>query len=198
MNQLDGAPPMLVLSSGRWTFMPDSFVPGATPNLVALSQAEAPVAWRDFVWRDSLDLPVPKGLDLAKSDVAIMRIAPQAAFDPASPSEFSIRVMREKGQIFPERVTRDFSLGYGLPKDLFDLPPDDSGLGLGSIWDSRIRDIAILGAGLLVLAVALARQRALTRSPRAFKSSASPSSPSRWSSSAGSRRRNCRSSGCSA
>ena len=169
MNQLDGAPAMLVLSSGRWTFMPDSFVPGATPDLVALSQAEAPVAWRDFVWRDTLDLPVPQGLDLAKSDVAIMRIAPQAAFDPASPSEFSIRVMREKGQIFPERVTRDFSLGYGLPKDLFDLPPDDSGLGLGSIWASRIRDIVILGAGLLVLAVALARQRALTRSPRAFK-----------------------------
>jgi transcriptional regulator of nitric oxide reductase len=169
MNQLDGAPAMLVLSSGRWTFMPDSFVPGSTPDLVALSQAEAPVAWRDFVWRDALDLPVPKELDLAKSDVAIMRIAPQAAFDPASPSEFSIRVMREKGQIFPERVTRDFSLGYSLPKDLFDLPPDDSGLGLGSIWASRIRDIAILGAGLLVLAVALARQRALTVSPRKFK-----------------------------
>jgi NosR/NirI family transcriptional regulator, nitrous oxide reductase regulator len=169
MNQLDGAPAMLVLSSGRWTFMPESFVPGATPNFVALNQAEAPVAWRDFVWRDSLDLPVPKGLDLAKSDVAIMRIAPQAAFDPASPSEFSIRVLREKGQIFPERVTRDFKLGYSLPKNLFDLPPDDSGLGLGSIWESRSRDIAILAAGLIVLAVALARQGALTRSPRAFK-----------------------------
>jgi transcriptional regulator of nitric oxide reductase len=169
MDQLDGAPAMFVMSSGRWTFMPDSFIPGSTPDLVALSQADAPVAWRDFVWRDGFDLPVPDGIDLAKSDVAIMRIAPQAAFDPASPSEFSIRVQREKGQIFPERVTRDFKLAYSLPKQLFDLPPDDSGLGLGSIWASRIRDISILGAGLLVLAVALARQRALVRSPRRFK-----------------------------
>jgi transcriptional regulator of nitric oxide reductase len=169
MDQLDGAPAMLVLSSGRWTFMPDSFVPGATPDYVALSQAGAPVAWRDFVWRDALDLPTPKDLDLTKSDVAIMRIAPQAAFDPASPSNFSIRALREKGQIFPEKVTRDFALDYSLPKKLFDLPPDDSGLGLASIWQSRIRDVSILGAGLLVLAAALSRQRILARSARAFK-----------------------------
>jgi transcriptional regulator of nitric oxide reductase len=169
MEQLDGAPAMLVLSSGRWTFMPDSYVQGATPNFISLAQAEAPVAWRDFAWRDTLDLPVPAPLDLAKSDVAILRIAPQAAFDPASPSEFSLRVLREKGQIFPERVTRDFALAYSLPKNLFDLPPSDDGKGLGSIWRSRARDITILAVGLLILAVALARQRALTLSPQKFK-----------------------------
>ncbi len=169
MGQLDGAPAMLVLSSGRWTFMPDNFVPGSTPDLIGLTQAEAPVAWRDFVWRDRLDLPVPAGLDLTKSDVAIMRIAPQAAFDPASPSEFSLRVIREKGQIFPEKVTKDFALGYSLPKELFDLPPSDDGTGLGSIWASRIAHVSVLCAGLIVLAVALARQQALTRSSRNFR-----------------------------
>lgn len=169
MGQLDGAPAMLVLSSGRWTFMPDSFIPGSTPDLIGLAQAEAPVAWRDFVWRDSLDLPVPEGLDLAKSDVAIMRIAPQAAFDPASPSQFSIHVVREKGQIFPEKVAREFTLAYALPTNLFDLPPADDGKGVGSIWASRTRDIAILAVGLLVLAIALARQRTLTLSPERFK-----------------------------
>ena len=169
MNQLDGAPAMLVLSSGRWTFMPDNFVLGSTPDFIALNQAEAPVAWRDFVWRDKLDLPVPEGLDLATSDVAILRIAPQAAFDPASPSEFSMRVIREKGQIFPEKAARDFTLAYALPKELFDLPPSDDGTGLASIWMSRVRDISILGAGLLVLAVALARQKTLARSARGFK-----------------------------
>ncbi|MCI4677590.1 4Fe-4S binding protein [Rhodoblastus acidophilus] len=169
MDQLDGAPAMFIMSSGRWTFMPDSFIPGSTPDFIALSQANAPVAWRDFVWRDTIDLPVPKGLELDKSDQAIMRIAPQAAFDPASPSTFSIRVLREKGQIFPEHVTRDFKLAYSLRKNLFILPPEDSGLGIDSIWESRIRDIAILGAALIVLAVALARQHFLVRSPRNFK-----------------------------
>jgi NosR/NirI family transcriptional regulator, nitrous oxide reductase regulator len=169
MGQLDGAPALLVLSSGRWSFMPDNFVPGATPDFIALNQAEAPVAWRDFVWRDQLELAPPAGLDLANSDVAIFRIAPQAAFDPASPSDFSLRVLREKGQIFPERVTRDFPLRYSLPATLFDLPPEDSGLGLASIWQSRTRDVAILGAGLVILAFALARQRLLVRSPRGFK-----------------------------
>ncbi len=145
MGQLDGAPAMLVLSNGRWTFMPDNFVLGSTPDFIALNQAEAPVAWRDFVWRDKLDLPVPEGLDLATSDVAILRIAPQAAFDPASPSEFSMRVIREKGQIFPEKAARDFTLAYALPKELFDLPPSDDGTGLASIWMSRVKDISILG-----------------------------------------------------
>jgi transcriptional regulator of nitric oxide reductase len=173
MGQLDGAPAMMVISAGRWTFMPDSFVPGATPDLIGFSQAEAPVAWRDFVWRDQLNLPTPElatlGLDLASADVAVMRIAPQAAFDPATSSEFSIRVIREKGQLYPEKFPHDFKLDYKLPQHLFDLPPDDAGLGLASIWKSRARDIAILSAGLIVLAFALARQKLLTRSARAFK-----------------------------
>ncbi len=169
MGQLDGAPAMLVLSHGRWTFMPDSFIPGSTPDFIALAQAKAPVSWRDFVWGDGLEMSSPAGLDLAKSDLAILRIAPQAAFDPASPSEFSLRVLREKGQIFPEKVTRDFQLAYSLPTNLFDLPPSDDGMGLLSIWQSRVRDISILAVGLAVLAVALARQRALTVSPQQFK-----------------------------
>ncbi|MBB4197141.1 hypothetical protein CCR94_13985 [Rhodoblastus sphagnicola] len=164
MGQLDGAPAMMVISLGRWTFMPESFVPGATPDLIGLAQAGAPVAWRDFVWRDRLDLP-----DFAGADVAVLRIAPEAAFDPASSSQFSIRVIREKGIVYPEKFPTDFKLDYILPQDLFDLPPDDKGLGLRSIWASRARDMSILSAGLIVLAFALSRQKLLVRSPRAFK-----------------------------
>lgn len=168
MGQLDGAPALLVLSSGRWTFMPESFVPGATPDFISLNQADAPVVWRDLVWRDGV-AETPDGFDPAKNDVAILRIAPQAAFDPASPSEFSLRVVREVGQIYPEKIARDFPLRYELPKNLFELPPEDDGKGLASIWASRKLDVAIVSVGLLVLAVALFRQRALTRSPEKFK-----------------------------
>jgi transcriptional regulator of nitric oxide reductase len=165
MDQLDGAPAMMVISNGRWTFMPENFVPGATPDLIGLAQSGAPVAWRDFVWRDQLNLPG----DLSRADVAVMRIAPEAAFDPATPSTLSIRVIREKGIVYPEKFPRDFRLDYSLPQNLFVLPPDDKGLGLGSIWASRSRDMTVLSAGLLVLAFALARQKLLARSPRAFK-----------------------------
>jgi transcriptional regulator of nitric oxide reductase len=168
MGQLDGAPAMMVISSARWTFMPESFVPGATPDLIGLAQSGAPVAWRDFVWRDQLDLPTP-GLDLSRADVAVMRIAPEAAFDPATPSQFSLRVIREKGIVYPEKFPHDFRLDYSLPKNLFDLPPEDRGLGIRSIWASRARDISILSGALIALTFALARQKTLVRSPRALK-----------------------------
>jgi len=164
MDQLDGAPAMMVISTGRWTFMPENFVPGATPDLIGLAQGGAPVAWRDFVWRDRLDVP-----QFANADVAVMRIAPEAAFDPATPSQVFLRVIREKGIVYPEKFVRDFTLDYRLPHELFDLPPDDKGLGLRSIWASRAGDIAILAGGLVVLAFALARRKMLARSPRAFK-----------------------------
>jgi transcriptional regulator of nitric oxide reductase len=168
MGQLDGAPAMMVISAGRWTFMPENFVPGATPDLIGLAQSGAPVAWRDFVWRDQLDLAAP-GLDLSHADVAVMRIAPEAAFDPATPSQVFIRVIREKGIVYPEKFAHDFSLDYSLPQNLFDLPPDDRGLGLASIWQSRARDISILAGALMALTFALARQKTLVRSPRALK-----------------------------
>ena len=169
MNQLDGAPAMLVLSSGRWTFMPDNFVLGSTPDFIGAQSGRRAGGVAGFRLARQAGPAGPRSLDLATSDVAILRIAPQAAFDPASPSEFSMRVIREKGQIFPEKIARDFKLGYALPKNLFDLPPSDDGTGLASIWMSRVTDISILGAGLLVLAVALARQKALTRSARALQ-----------------------------
>ena len=128
------------------------------------------MAWRDFVWRDKLELPVPEGLDLATSDVAILRIAPQAAFDPGlAVGIFDAGDPRKRPDLSRKSLARFHARPMRCRKELFDLPPSDDGTGLASIWMSRIRDISILGAGLLVLAVALARQKALTRSARRFK-----------------------------
>ena len=169
MNQLNGAQAMLVMTKGRWTFMPPSYVPGATPDFIALSQDGAPVDWRDFPLVDNLVVPDFDAAGLGGGDVTVLRIAPQAAFDPATPSELSIKVLREKGQIYPERIARDFKLDYSLPQKLFILPPSEESSQVVTIWQGRERDIAIICAALLILAVALARQETLTRSPRAFK-----------------------------
>jgi transcriptional regulator of nitric oxide reductase len=168
MRLLDGGSALFVASTGRWTFMPENFTPGGTPDYIALAQAGAPVIWRDFVWSETRDPPTPE-LAAAMADVAILRVPTEAAFDPASPSEISLRVIREKGLVYPEKFTADFKLGYSLPQALFDMPPDDNGLGLASIWASRARDISILAAGLIVLAAALSRQDIMARSPRGLK-----------------------------
>ncbi|SNB84796.1 Regulator of nitric oxide reductase transcription [Rhodoblastus acidophilus] len=165
---LDGGSAMFVASTGRWTFMPENFTLGGTPDYVALLQAGAPVIWRDFVWSETRDPPTPE-LERANADVAILHIPPEAAYDTASPSEISVRVIRQKGLVYPENFTVDFKLDYSLPKDLFEVPPEDNGLGLASIWTSRSRDISILCGVLAVLAVALSRQKSLVHSPRRLK-----------------------------
>ena len=82
----------------------------ATPDLIGLAQSGAPVAWRDFVWRDQLDLPTP-GLDLSHADVAMLRIAPEAAFDPAtSLAIFTARDPRE-GDRPPRKIRARFQAG---------------------------------------------------------------------------------------
>lgn len=162
MAGLNGAPAFMVLSTGQWTFMPESFVAGATPDRLAISQSNAPVALRDFAWRGSLLSDAPQG------DFAILRIAPETAFDPASPAVISFRITREKGQIYPERVAKDFALFYQLPAEFFILPSSEEVKGLMLIWKARALDIGILLGGLSLLTFALFKQKLLVQSPRAF------------------------------
>jgi len=55
-----------------------------------------------------------------------------------------------------------------VPQELLVLPPQESVKGFGSIWLERARDLVILSTGLFILAVALAMQKALTASAKAF------------------------------
>lgn len=163
MRDLNGAPAMMALTTGRWTFMPDSFIRGSTPDLLAFRQGNAPVVLRDFAWDGKLAVP-----DAPKGDLSVLRIAPQTAFDPASPSQLVLRIIRKKGQFYPEVIARDVTLAYGLPPNLFIPPPPAQDRGIRAIWLDRASDLAILGASLCLLTFALFQQKRLVQQPRLF------------------------------
>ncbi|MFX8258227.1 hypothetical protein ABTL23_19685, partial [Acinetobacter baumannii] len=81
-----------------------------------------------------------------------------AGLDPARRLDFALRVTRQKGMLFGERVSRSFALPYQLPADRL-IVPESTDKGGQAIWRSRAWELAVLAAGLALLAVVLARPR---------------------------------------
>ena len=163
ISDLDGRHALFVLSAGRLSFMVDDFVAGAVPLRMSLRQADVPVEIRDFAWHKPFIVK-----DMPQGDVSVLTIKTLTGWDPANPSEFALRATRAKGQILAEKADHDFSFAFSVPQELLVLPPQESVKGFGSIWLERARDLVILSTGLFILAVALAMQKALTASAKAF------------------------------
>ncbi len=163
VSDLDGRHALVVLSTGRLSFLDDDFVAGAVPTRLALRQADAPVEIRDFAWRKPFILK-----DMPQGDVSVLTIKALTGWDPASLAEFSLRATREKGQILAERVSHDFAFPFSVPTELLTLAPAESAKGFKGVWLERWVDLAILSASLVVLSIALAMQKVVTGSARAF------------------------------
>ena len=158
---LDGRHALLVVSTGRYSFVTDDYVQGAVPTRLTLSQSEAPVELRDFAWRT----PIPQA---PAGDLAVFVIKPQTGWDPSSVATLALRATREKGQILPERISHDFGFLYSTPADLLILPPPEEAKGALGVWRDRALDTAIIALALVGLTVALIAQNKLTASARTF------------------------------
>lgn len=150
----DGDHALLAIARGPWTFVGDDFVRGAVPDRITLHQGGLPLEMRDLDLDDPLALPP----DLRRADAKVFRVIGPAGLDPAQPLAFTLHVVRSKGAIYPERIARDFPLGYALPAGQVVLPHADNKSWVG-IWRSRAWELGLLALGLAVLAVALARPR---------------------------------------
>jgi transcriptional regulator of nitric oxide reductase len=148
----DGDHALLVIANGRYSFVGDDFVRGAVPERLTLRQGALPIELRD------LDLDVVPQLPpaLRRADAKVFRIIGPAGLDVSQPLDLALRITREKGIVFPERVSRDFVLRYRLPREQWIEPaaPDPSWHG---VWRARAWELALLGAALLLLAWMLAR-----------------------------------------
>jgi NosR/NirI family transcriptional regulator, nitrous oxide reductase regulator len=156
---------ILVMSKGRYSVTGPNFIRGSTPDRIVLKQDQLPIEMRDLNLEISLkDNP---GLDLDPASFTIFRIISRAGLDPSRPFDFTLPVTRLKGQIFPERIVRDFTLRSVLPPRFYTVPASDN-KSWDSIWRDRRLEIAILTVGLAVLAIALAFQGRLVADQRQF------------------------------
>lgn len=150
---------LLIVGSGRYSFVGNDFTRGAVPDRLTLRQGELPLELRDLDLDDRLALPPA----LAHADAKVMRVIGPAGLDPSLPLDFALRITRSKGQIFPEHVSREFRVRYQLPADYVQAASSDEKTWQ-SLWLSRRAELAVLGLALALLTLLLVRQHWLAAS----------------------------------
>lgn len=165
-SQLDvGQHALWFMSAGPYSFVGNGFITGNVPDRLMLKQGGLPLDLRDM---DYDVLPAPA--DAVQGDMAkIFRIKAQAGLDPAQTLDLALLVSRQKGQIFPEVVSREFPFALKLPEHYFIIPESEASAAWKSIWKARQVDVAIIVAALLLLTLALVKQHQLAQKPRLLR-----------------------------
>ena len=155
---------IFVLSVGRWNPFDDGFVRGSVPERVFLNQDGLSIEIRDLDFEESPVLAgVPEGA------FRVLKLFEQGGLDPSRRWNLGMRIMRAKGQIYPERVTQTLQATYTPPADLFDRQEATPSNSLTAILAPRVSELAIIGAALAILALALYRQDLLTADRDKFR-----------------------------
>ena len=155
---------LMVLAAGPWSPMGDDFVYGAIPTNISIVQSKFPVTARDF----AIERGTNGMAGMPAGDWTILKINQDAGFDPTRPWSMTVRFTREHGQIYPVKVTREFSIDYALPADLFTVTHATLGPAWSDSWLARKWELAIIVAMLAVLVPVLMRQRGLVAQDKRF------------------------------
>ncbi len=143
----------------------DSFVMGAVPDRITVSQGGLVVNARDMaVERRGAGL----GEGLPPGDWTILRIDSAAGFDPSAPWTLTEKIVRERGQILSEKIAREFSVETRLPADLFTKVAVEGEPDWTESWRARWPTLLGLGLMLAVLVPVLVRQKGLVADARRF------------------------------
>ncbi|UMY17929.1 4Fe-4S binding protein [Methylobacterium organophilum] len=155
---------VMVVSAGPWNPLGESFVLGSIPDGLSVVQNGLAVNARDMaIERRGLgEAGLPEG------PWTILKIVQQAGFDPSAPWTLTMKVTRARGQIFPERVTKEFSTDYVLPPNLFSREKPEDGPSWTESWRARAPEIGLILASFGLLVPVLARQRGLVADRRHF------------------------------
>ncbi len=152
--------PVLLLARGHHRLVDEDFVRNTTPERIAATQDGLPVALRDA----DIEIGLAPGVPPA-DQAMILRVDRRLGFDPASPWDLIIRVVRERGSFRPEPGVRDFTLQVATPARFFEAtaPAPRQSAWLKAVTD-RAADLALLAAfvgGLAALLLTRMRQLAL-------------------------------------
>jgi NosR/NirI family nitrous oxide reductase transcriptional regulator len=163
-NRLEeGDHALLVMSSGKYSILADDFIRGSVPDRLVLKQDKLPVDMRDL----DMEMALADTSVLPAASVTVLRVISQAGLDPARPFEFTLPVTRNKGIVYPERITRDINFSLRVPEEFY-IAAEGSNKSWPAIWKSRRAELLVLAAALALLAAALVLQKRLVANGKRF------------------------------
>ncbi|MFZ2267247.1 MAG: 4Fe-4S binding protein [Azonexus sp.] len=145
-----------VAAAGRQPLVDGDFVRGSVPARLALSQDSQPLEARDA----DLEPQPPTGAP-ALTSLLILKAPELSGLDPARSISITLDVVREKGVVYPTRISRPLALDYTPPERYFSFPTTPLPEWLVA-WGAHWPELATIGVALLVLTIVLARPRWLS------------------------------------
>ena len=142
--------PILMIETARHGLVSPDFVRNTSPDWVSATQDGLPVALRDA------DLLVGTAEGAPDGTAMIFRTDRRLGFDPTRPLEITVSAVREHGMFRPEIGVQPMTVEHVSP-DRFFLRPEAprTASPVEAAVLARRTDLAILGAGLVLLFVLL-------------------------------------------
>ncbi|SEK74642.1 transcriptional regulator NosR [Halomonas daqiaonensis] len=167
MEELEpGEHAIAVMAQGDYSFKGSGYVRGGIFDRIEFSQGNTSVSFHD---RDHIrlgNLAIDGAPDLNERDIFIIR--EDAAFDPGQPWQLDLLVRRASGPLDTE-FSR-FSADYSVPEAYIERPEPATEEAIWvQVWRDKAFQIAVLGAGLLVLTGVMLFQDVLARHPKILR-----------------------------
>lgn len=152
-----------VMARGDYSFKGSGYVRGGIFDRIELVQGNSTNSFHDKDHIRLGNLPIAGMPDLTERDIFIVREA--AHFDPGKPWQIDLLVRRASGALTSEFAR--FSGDYTIPEAYVDrpAPPVEEPMWV-QVWRDKAVQIAVLGAGLLLLTGIMLFQDVLVRYPR--------------------------------
>ena len=168
----NGTPVLLVLDGGRYPLRAqpgaDDSSPPTRSSALALRQGDRAFRLRELAYRPAMRLSGQHSGVAADSRTRLFAVEPAShttAFDITQPMNLELRVLRSVGGEPGAMAEVGFSRRFEIPDAAAYQPVLETPRWLEQ-WVLRGTDLAVLAIGLLVLTIALARQRWLAAVPR--------------------------------
>lgn len=158
-----------IMSEGPYNYLEDDFRAGKIPTRVSLYQNGLPLLIRDIAFYRFYDKNLPDSIpDL--NNFRLLKIKGNAGFDPASKLTIQLNYDLRQNHLLGDNINQSSS--HQLPSKLFYKPEviEEKRIPIWKrLWNSRVLEIAITIASLLLLTLIFIKQRTLSKHPTFVK-----------------------------
>ncbi|KAA1174244.1 4Fe-4S binding protein [Marinobacter salinexigens] len=166
----DDSQVLAVMSRGAYPHLGPDFVPASTPDRLGMVQNNLSVEMRDLNMFDTGIRLQARGMP-AFDRQSLFRVGGNAGYNPGAPAEMKLTVELARNHLLVDKTTLEVPVAFA--GELFETVDVSPGPGSRqqpiwvSLWQQRWWQISLLVAGLTILTVFFARQRTLSRYPKA-------------------------------